>query len=128
MPPISSLLSAPGVRTRGVLFLGAKKTPSGLATPTRVGGRSGALAEMAHRQFPILGMHKFSGIPVAMRGLVEITMPPGGIVISTGWQAPTGSPEIVRIHKMGKPKTMVRTREGSRRLESALERKPASEL
>jgi hypothetical protein len=51
--------------------------------------------------FPILGMHKISGIPVAMRGLVEITMPPGGIVISTGLKAPTGSPGIVRINKMG---------------------------
>jgi hypothetical protein len=59
MPPISSLLSAPGVRTPGVLFLGAKKTPSGLATPTRVGGRSGALVEMAIGSFPFWGREKF---------------------------------------------------------------------
>jgi hypothetical protein len=80
------------------------------------------VADVGIASFPILRMHKFSGIPVAMRGLVEITMPPGGIVISTGLKAPTGSPEIVRINKMGKPKTMVRTFERSRRLESALER------
>jgi hypothetical protein len=45
--------------------------------------------------------------------------PPGGHRISAALKAPTGSPEIVCINKMGKPKTMVRTREGSRRLESA---------
>jgi hypothetical protein len=64
---------------------------------------SGTLTSSQHSfRFPILWMRTISGDPVGAFKPVEITIPPGGIVISTSPRIATGMPENLCIRKMGK--------------------------
>jgi hypothetical protein len=95
---IPGSLARYGARARAARGRWALKPPLGAGQARRL-GRDGPLAV-----FPFCGCTNFPVSRSLCADWWRSRCPPGGIVIPTGWQAPTGSPEIVRINKMGNRK------------------------